>query len=176
MELLDVQHEKACLCQLPRVYTIAAYLLFLSFFSFSTWYRKQVSSQFTRNSLFYNIVTYFSSAQVLVINLARAFFKMVVMKCILEDVRSLLLRHSYFIHNMSAFILASLISLTVSDRRLDCLIKYQIIRWTLLTANAFFKIDFASKPNFSGKKSQEKHTINYKSINIGRDFGYNSCF
>ena len=56
----------------------------------------------------------------------KSIFKMVVVKSILEIVKSPLLRPSYFIHNLLALVLASVIFLTVCKRWQDCLIKYLI--------------------------------------------------
>ena len=76
---------------------------------------------------------------------------MVVMKCILEIVRSLLLRPSYFIQNLPVFILASFISFTVFNRWQDCLIKHQIYTMSFTYYAYLLKIDFARRPNVSGK-------------------------
>ena len=87
------------------------YLLSFSIFCFSTRYRKQMSSRFTCKS-FCNIVTFFFIPGTKH-KFDKNFFKVVVMKCIVETFTSLLLKPSCFIHNLTVFILTSVFSLEV---------------------------------------------------------------
>ena len=112
-----------------------------------------------------NIVTYFPFTQGTSYKFDKSFFKIIVMKCILEIGRSLLLRPSYLIYSLLVFIFVPFISLIVFNRWQDCLIKYQIYTTSI---TYFLKINFASKRNFSGNnlRSCRKHVPSITRVSI----------
>ena len=145
MELLDVQHEKASLCQLSRCYSITTYLLFLLFF---VNLHEKESRYLCNLRVILHITLFFFTPVTINYKSPWTFFKMVVISAFWK-----LLGHfcsglfiSFIIYRFSFCHLLSL-SQSLIDSKI-VLSNIKSIRWALLTGHTFLKLTLLEGQTF----------------------------